>query len=111
VPVTNLVGPENSGFLQIMQQFASERLSMAVQAHATAQRCVDLTIQYTKQRETFGRPIATRQVVRHRIAEMARQTDVARTYTRAVIARWQAGDDVIREVAMAKNTAVAACDT
>ncbi len=110
VPITNLVGPEHGGFLQIMQQFASERLSMAVQAHATAQRCVDLTIGYAKQRETFGRPIASRQVVRHRIAEMARRTDVARAYTRAVIARWQAGDDVIKEVAMAKNTAVAACD-
>jgi acyl-CoA dehydrogenase len=110
IPVANLVGPEDGGFLQIMQQFASERLSMAVQAYATAQRCVDLTIEYAKRRETFGRPIASRQVVRHRIAEMARRTDVARTYTRAVVARWQAGDDVVKEVAMAKNTAVAACD-
>jgi acyl-CoA dehydrogenase len=110
VPAANLVGPQDGGFLQIMRQFASERLSMAVQAHAIAQRCVDLTIRHAKQRESFGRPIATRQVVRHRIAEMARRTDVARTYTRAVIARWQAGDDVIREVAMAKNTAVAVCD-
>jgi acyl-CoA dehydrogenase len=110
VPATNRIGPLGSGFLQIMQQFASERLSMAVQAYATAQRCIDLTIAHAKQRETFGRPIATRQVVRHRLAEMARQTDVARTYTRAVIARWQAGDDVIAEVAMAKNSAVFACD-
>ena len=110
VPATELVGPEHGGFLQIMQQFASERLSMAVQAYATAQRCLDLTIGYANQRETFGRPIASRQVVRHRLAEMARRTDVARTYTRAVIDRWQAGDDVIREVAMAKNTAVSACD-
>jgi acyl-CoA dehydrogenase len=110
VPVTNLIGPEGGGFLQIMRQFASERLSMAVQVHATSQRCVDLTIEHARRRETVGRPIATRQVVRHRIAEMARWTDVARTYTRAVIARWQAGDEVIREVAMAKNTAVAACD-
>ncbi len=110
VPAANLVGPENGGFLQIMQQFAAERLSLAVQAYATAQRCLELTIRYAKERETFGRPIATRQVVRHKLAEMARQTDVARTYTRAVIDRWQAGDDVLREVAMAKNTAVFACD-
>jgi acyl-CoA dehydrogenase len=110
VPVTNLVGAEGSGFLQIVQQFAAERLSLAVQAYATAQRCLDLTIRYAQERETFGRPIATRQVVRHRLAEMARQVDVARTYTRAVIDRWQAGDDVIAEVAMAKNTAVFACD-
>ncbi|WP_052668550.1 acyl-CoA dehydrogenase family protein [Nitriliruptor alkaliphilus] len=110
VPVADLVGPEDGGFGQIMQQFAAERLSLAVQAYATAQRCLDLTIRYARERETFGRPIATRQVVRHRLAEMARQTDVARTYTRAVIDRWQAGDDVIAEVAMAKNTAVFACD-
>jgi acyl-CoA dehydrogenase len=49
-------------------------------------------------------------VVRHRLAEMARKVDAARTYTRAVIARWQAGDPVSAEVAMAKNTAVFACD-
>jgi acyl-CoA dehydrogenase len=110
VPAANLVGPEGSGFLQIVQQFAAERLSIAVQAYATAQRCLDLTLAYARQRETFGRPIASRQVVRHRLAEMARQVDVARTYTRAVIDRWQAGDDVLREVAMAKNTAVFACD-
>ncbi len=110
VPVTNLIGPEHGGFAQIMAHFASERLSLAVQAYATAQRCLELTLAYVQQRETFGRPLATRQVVRHRLAEMARQVDVARTYTRAVVGRWLAGDDVIREVAMAKNTAVAACD-
>jgi len=110
VPATNLVGPLDGGFAQIMRQFASERLSLAVQAVATAQRCLDLTLTWVRQRETFGRPLATRQVVRHRLAEMARQVDVARTYVRAVTDRWLAGEDVIAQVAMAKNTAVAACD-
>jgi acyl-CoA dehydrogenase len=41
---------------------------------------------------------------------MARRTDVARTYVRAVADAWQAGEDVVARVAMAKNTAVAACD-
>jgi acyl-CoA dehydrogenase len=81
-----------------------------VQAYATAQRCLDLTIEWVSQRETFGRPLASRQVVRHRIAEMARDVDVARTYTRAVTDAWLAGEDVLVRVAMAKNTAVAACD-
>ncbi len=110
VPAANLVGPLDGGFAQIMRQFASERLSLAVQAVATAQRCLDLTLTWVRQRETFGRPLATRQVVRHRLAEMARQVDVARTYVRAVTDRWLAGEDVIAQVAMAKNTAVAACD-
>jgi acyl-CoA dehydrogenase len=110
VPVVNLVGPEDGGFAQLMRQFAPERLSLAVQAYATAQRCLDLTLAHVRSRETFGRPLASRQVVRHRLAEMARAVDVARTYTRTVIERYEAGDDVLREVAMAKNTAVEACD-
>jgi acyl-CoA dehydrogenase len=110
VPVSRLIGAENEGFAAIMGQFVGERLSLAVQACATAQRCLDLTLAWVRQRETFGRPLASRQVVRHRIAEMARQTDVARTYTRAVADAWEAGEDVLARVAMAKNTAVAACD-
>lgn len=110
VPVSHLVGTEDEGFYAIMGQFAAERLSLAVQAYATAQRCLDLTLAWVKERKTFGRPLSSRQVVAHRVAEMARQTDVARTYTRAVIDDWQAGKNVFSQVAMAKNTAVAACD-
>jgi acyl-CoA dehydrogenase len=113
VPTANLVGREGEGFLQIMQQFQSERLGLAVQAYATAQRCLDLTLQWVKDRETFGRPLAGRQVVRHKVAEMARQTWVARTCTRAAMSSWLRGDSAdsaVLEVSMAKNTACAACD-
>jgi acyl-CoA dehydrogenase len=110
VPAGNLVGAEGQGFGLIMAQFQSERLALAVQAYATAQRCVDLTLRWVRNRETFGRPLASRQVVRHKLAEMARLTDVARTYTRAAYATWLGGDDAVLEVSMAKNTACAACD-
>jgi acyl-CoA dehydrogenase len=110
VPAANLVGAENSGFLQIVQNFVTERLSLAVQAYATAQRCLDLTLGWVRERDTFGRPLASRQLVRHKIAEMARQTDVARTYVRAVAERHAAGEDVLAETAYAKNTAVLACE-
>ncbi|GAA1796923.1 acyl-CoA dehydrogenase family protein [Actinomadura chokoriensis] len=110
VPAANLVGAENSGFLQIVENFVTERLSLAVQAYATAQRCLDLTLGWVRERDTFGRPLASRQLVRHKIAEMARRTDVARTYTRAVAERYAAGEDVLTETAYAKNTAVLACE-
>jgi acyl-CoA dehydrogenase len=110
VPATNLVGTEGSGFVQIMQQFQSERLGLAVQAYATAQRCLDLTLSWVRERATFGRPLASRQVVRHRVAEMARQVWVARTATRAAMAAWQSTGEAVLEVSMAKNTACAACD-
>ncbi|HZN20473.1 MAG TPA: acyl-CoA dehydrogenase family protein [Micromonosporaceae bacterium] len=110
VPARNLIGAENTGFAQIMKGFAGERISLAVQAYATAQRCLELTVQWCRDRHTFGRPLASRQLVRHRLAEMATRVDVARSYTRAVAARQVAGEPVVTEVAMAKNTAVAACD-
>ena len=110
VPARHLVGEEGSGFVQIMQQFQSERLGLAVQAYATAQRCVDLTVEWVRQRETFGRPLSSRQVVRHKVAEMARQAWTARVATRAAMAQWMATGEAVLEVSMAKNTACAACD-
>jgi acyl-CoA dehydrogenase len=105
VPVENLVGDEGTGFVQLMRHFESERLGMAVQAYATAQRCVDLSVEWTT-----ARGLVEHQVVRHKLAEMARQTDVAREYARAVARRWVAGEADRADVAMAKNTAVYACD-
>ncbi len=109
VPAANLVGAEGAGFRQIMQHFVSERLFLAMQAYATAQRCLDLAIRWAKAREAFGSRLADKPVIRHKLAEMARQTDVAREYVRAVAGRFAAGEDVGREAAMAKNTAVYAC--
>ena len=110
VPVTNRVGPEDTGFLAIMQQFANERISLATQAYATAQRCVDLTVRWCRDRQTFGRPLVGRQVVRHRLAEMHSRTEAARAYVHEVAERVAAGQPVVTEVAVAKNVAVSACD-
>lgn len=109
VPVGNLVGPENSGFAQIAQAFVSERAGLAAQAYSQAQRCLDLTLRWCRDRETFGRPLISRQAVQNTLAEMARRTDVARVYTRHVVERAAAGEtDLIAEVCFAKNTAVEA---
>ncbi|MET8798483.1 acyl-CoA dehydrogenase family protein [Nocardia sp. NPDC004568] len=107
VPVSNLVGPENSGFLQIAAAFVSERVGLAVQAYSSAQRCLDLTLDWVRDRETFGRPLISRQAVQNTVTEMARRVDIARVYTRDVAARAAAGEtDLIAEVCFAKNTAV-----
>ena len=109
VPAENLVGAENSGFLQIAQAFVSERVGLAVQAYSSAQRCLDITVQWCRDRETFGRPLISRQTVQNTLAEMARRIDVARVYTRNVIERQLDGDqNLITSVCFAKNTAVEA---
>ncbi|MFV2099476.1 acyl-CoA dehydrogenase family protein [Micromonospora sp. LOL_024] len=110
VPVANRIGEEETAFLAIMQQFAAERLSMATQAYAIAQRCVELTVSWCRDRSTFGRPLASRQLVRHRLAEMHTRAESARAYVHQVAARVAAGEPVVIEVAMAKNVAVAAGD-
>lgn len=110
VPVVNLVGEEGSGFKQIMRHFQSERIGMAVLAYAVGQRCLDLSLEWARERQSFGRRLAELQVIRHKLAEMARRVDVAREYTRAVMARHQRGEDVTMQVSMAKNTAVEACE-
>ncbi len=109
VPAANLVGPENSGFLQIAQAFVTERVALAAQAYSAAQRCLDLATAWCRDRETFGEPLIARQSVQDTLAEMARRVDVARVYTRHVVDRYASGDqDLIAEVCFAKNTAVEA---
>jgi acyl-CoA dehydrogenase len=109
VPASNLVGAEGSGFIQVAQNFASERLGLAVHGYGVAQRALDLTVAYVKQRIVFGKPLIKKQVVVHKLVEMTRAVDVARTYTHAVMERHIAGEPVFAEAAMAKNQAVEAC--
>jgi len=107
VPVANLIGAENSGFFQIAAAFVSERIGLAAQAYSSAQRCLDLTVAWCRDRETFGRPLITRQAVQNTLSEMARRIDVARVYSHALVERQLAGEtDLITEVCFAKNTAV-----
>ena len=109
VPAANLIGAENSGFTQIAQAFVSERIGLAAQAYSSAQRCLDLTVQWCRGRETFGRPLISRQSVQNTLAEMARRIDVARVYARNVVERQLAGEtNLIAQVCFAKNTAVEA---
>ncbi|MCH9668654.1 MAG: acyl-CoA dehydrogenase family protein [Actinomycetia bacterium] len=113
VPAANLVGAENTGFLQIAAAFVSERVGLAAQAYSSAQRCLDLTVEWCRNRETFGKPLIARQSVQNTLAEMARRIDVARVYTRHVVERQLSegtkdGPHLIAEVCFAKNTAVEA---
>jgi acyl-CoA dehydrogenase len=109
VPATNVVGEENTGFIQIAQNFVSERIGLAVQAYAAAQRCLDVTVEWCRMRETFGKPLIQRQTVQHTLAEMARRTELARSYTRSIAERAANGEEnLVLEACFAKNSAVEA---
>ncbi len=109
VPAANLVGEEHAGFYLIAEQFVVERIALAVHAYGTASRSLALAAAYCRERSTFGEPLIARQVVQHKLVEMHRQVETARTYTREIAARHVDGDNVIAEACLAKQTAVEAC--
>lgn len=106
VPAENLIGEPGSGFAHIAGAFVTERIALAAQGYAQAQRCLDLTLEWVRARETFGAPLITRPQIQDTLADMHRRIDVARTYSRHVADLYVAGHDAIAEVCHAKNTAV-----
>jgi acyl-CoA dehydrogenase len=106
VPVENLVGEENTGFGQIADQFVVERIALAVHGYGIAARSLELAAAYCQERTTFGRPLLANQAVQHTLVEMRRQVEVTRTYTRSVAGRHVAGEFVVAEACLAKQTAV-----
>src|SRR5690554_7252207 len=93
-----------------MSNFLAERLSLSIMAYMTAQLAYEAALDYTKQRQAFGRNIAGFQVTRHKLVDMATQIDIAREYTYRCAALMQAGKNPIKQVAMAKNFSVDVCE-
>ncbi|PKN32773.1 MAG: acyl-CoA dehydrogenase [Deltaproteobacteria bacterium HGW-Deltaproteobacteria-19] len=110
VPAANLIGKEGEGFKGIMINFQNERLSLSVQAHATAQLALEESIKYAKAREAFGTTLTGFQVIRHKLVDMATKVEIAKEYNYRVAARMEAGMDVMREVSMGKNFSCEVCD-
>jgi acyl-CoA dehydrogenase len=105
VPVRNLVGDENSGFRGIMQNFNGERLAIASMAIAFAQVCLDEAIAWSRERVTFGKPLLHRQVIRHKLVDMAQRIGCSRAWLEQLAWRVQQGEWPIADVCMLKNAA------
>ena len=102
VPVTNLVGEENRGFVHLMENLPQERLSIAVAAVAACEKVLELTLDYVKGRQAFGRPVGSFQHSRFVLAEIATQTTVARTFVDECVRQHLRGELTISDAAMAK---------
>ena len=75
VPADHLIGNENQGFPLIMTNFNKERFVLAVMCNRKARTCLSTALSYTHERETFGKPLASNQVIRHKITAMAREVE------------------------------------
>ncbi|WP_019629558.1 acyl-CoA dehydrogenase family protein [Actinomadura atramentaria] len=102
VPKENLLGEEGQGFIYLMQNLARERLSIGVTAQAAAEAAFDMTVEYCKTREAFGRPIGKFQHNRFTLAEMKTEITVTRTFTDQCIVKESKGELSIEEAAMLK---------
>ncbi|MCW2784683.1 MAG: acyl-CoA dehydrogenase domain protein [Marmoricola sp.] len=96
VPATNLLGKEGRGFLHLMENLPSERLSIGITAIAGARRSFGEAVEYAKSRQAFGQSIGSFQANRFTLAEMATELDIAQVYI----------DDCIRRVVDGTLTAV-----
>jgi acyl-CoA dehydrogenase len=77
VPVANRIGAENAGFMAIMLNFNTERITISAQAIASAQVCYDEALAYARERQTFGTPLIKNQVIKHKLADMKMRIDAA----------------------------------
>ncbi len=102
VPQKNLIGQEGMGFMLQMLQFQEERLYGAAGCLRSLDRLIDQTIDYTRQRQTFGKPILHNQVVHFRLAELRTEVEALRALTYRAVEQYVGGKDVTRLASMAK---------
>ncbi len=102
IPATNLMGEEGKGFAYLMQHLSLERLIMAINAHSRSEYAIEYTIKYMSERSVFGKTLDRFQVLRHRIAKLAAEVEVNKTFNYVTIDRLNKGAYVVKEASMAK---------
>lgn len=91
VPSTHLIGSENQGMKVVMENFNHERYALAVIAHRYCRVCLEDSIKFGRLRKTFGKRLVDHQVIRHKIAEMARRVEATQAWIESITARIAAG--------------------
>ncbi len=102
IPAENLIGIEGEGFIQQMQQFQHERFSVLPLTYVSAKDIIDETVQYIKGRVVFGKPLISKQVLRHRIVKWLSEIECLKQLTYHIVRMKMAGQDVTREISMGK---------
>ncbi len=102
VPAENLLGEEGRGFHQLAAGLQRERVMAAVLALSGAAQALEDTLGYLRERHAFDGPLATKQALRHRVADMATEIEAARHLVYHAASLYTAGRDCVTEVSMAK---------
>ena len=102
VPQRNRIGEEGMGFIYQMMQFQEERLFAAAASLKGMEHNIQSTIEYTRERETFGKPILKNQVVQFRLAELQTEIEALRALVYDAVEGYIHGKDVLTKASMAK---------
>lgn len=102
VPQRHRIGEEGMGFMMQMVQFQEERLCGAIGAVRGAERLIEATIQYCRERETFGQPLIANQSIHFRIAELQTEVELLRSLVYRAVEDYIGGSDVTKLASMAK---------
>ncbi|HNQ85236.1 MAG TPA: acyl-CoA dehydrogenase family protein [Deltaproteobacteria bacterium] len=102
VPAKNLLGAEGHGFYFLMEKLQQERLVCAMGSQVGAEEALRLTIEYTKTREAFGRPISRFQYISFELAKMATEVEVGRAFLESLLIDHLEGRKDVKKASMAK---------
>lgn len=102
LPPDALLGEEGKGFYYIMSTFQNERLVVGALVSGTCARAIELTVDYMRQRQAFGKPLWDQQVVRNKLAWVASKAAAVRALTYQCALMIDQGKDTVREVSMLK---------
>lgn len=102
IPAENLIGIEGEGFIQQMQQFQHERFSCMPMTYIGAKDMIEETVKYLRGRIVFGKPLITKQVLRHRLVKWLTEIECLKQLTYHIVRMKMAGQDVTREISMGK---------
>ena len=102
VPVGNLLGEEAQGFKYMMEKLCRERLEVCVKIISYAEECFKEGLKYSKEREAFGKRIGDHQVNGHKLAQMATEVEIGRTFFNTLVEDFVNGEDITMKVSMAK---------
>jgi citronellyl-CoA dehydrogenase len=102
VPAENLIGDEHEGFIYQMRQFQHERFAVLPGSVTAVQDMISMTVDYLRQRVVFGKPLITKQVLRHRLAGWITRNEALKQLTYHIVRMKTEGRDATREVSMGK---------
>ncbi|MEC9311330.1 MAG: acyl-CoA dehydrogenase family protein, partial [Pseudomonadota bacterium] len=110
LPADRMMGPENHGFLAVMENFNLERVGLIAGMLGMMKTCLEDSIAWAQERQTFGKPLIRHQVIRHKIADISARIDAVEATLNMIC--WQVNDGrmPVAEICKAKVFASKACE-